>query len=93
MLTFAAIKINEYKIYNFVFINSLLYGNNRFDFGWYYETGLQFQGNAIGNSAKATDWISSQRDSQTAKKTVKEYQTGKITADTAEEVIKKLNSL
>jgi len=30
---------------------------------------------------------------KTAKKTLKEYQTGKITADTAEDVIKKLNSL
>ena len=30
---------------------------------------------------------------KTAKKTLKEYQTGKITADTAEEVIKKLNLL
>ncbi len=30
---------------------------------------------------------------KSAKKTLKEYQTGKITADTAEDVIKKLNSL
>ncbi|HEY9003844.1 MAG TPA: hypothetical protein VIM89_20985 [Mucilaginibacter sp.] len=30
---------------------------------------------------------------KTAKKTLKEYQAGKITAETAEDVIKKLNSL
>jgi len=30
---------------------------------------------------------------KSAKKTLKEYQSGKITADTAEDVIKKLNSL